>query len=80
MPLSEARKKANKAWNDAHMKERYDRIQIVVEKGQKEKIDAAAKRAGKSTSGFIKDLVAAELERIEAGGGSGVQAEKDTDI
>ena len=65
MPLSEARKRANKAWNDAHMKERYDRIQIVVDKGQKEKIDAAAKRVGKSTSGFIKDLITAELEKME---------------
>ena len=42
MPISEAKKKANKKWNDENMKDRYDRIQIVVPKGQKGIIQAAA--------------------------------------
>ena len=44
MPISEAKKKANKKWNDENMKDRYDRIQIVVPKGQKGIIQAAAER------------------------------------
>jgi len=57
MPISEARKKANKKWNDEHMKERYDRIQIVVPKGKKEKIKAKADSQGKTVSGFINDAI-----------------------
>ena len=46
MPISEAKKKANKKWNDENMKDRYDRIQIVVPKGQKGIIQAAAEAMG----------------------------------
>jgi hypothetical protein len=51
--LSDAKKKANKKWNDAHMKERYDRIQLVVPKGQKSQIQAHAKKLGKTLNGFV---------------------------
>ena len=34
-PMSQARKDANKKWNDDNLKERYDRIQLVVYKGEK---------------------------------------------
>jgi hypothetical protein len=82
MPISDAHKKANKKWNDANMKERYDRIQIVVKKGEREKIKAAAEQNGESVSGFIVRLIEAELERLSgerdnAGGGSGIPTPSD---
>lgn len=66
MAISEARKQANKKWNDANMKERYDRIQLVVPKGKKEKIQACVKANGKkeSVNAFINRLIDAELKRL----------------
>lgn len=68
MALSEARKQANKKWNEANMKERYDRIQLVVQKGKKEQIQAYAKQNGESVNGFINRLIDTEIERIERSG------------
>lgn len=70
-PLSEARKRANKTWNDANMKERYDRIQLVVPKGQREIIKDRAAALGLSVNAYILGLVASDL----AGGTGGVSAE-----
>ena len=36
MPMSEAKKRANKKWNDANVKDLYDRINFVVKKGQRD--------------------------------------------
>ncbi len=63
MAISEARKKANKKWNDKHMKEYYDRIQIVVPKGKKDVIKVAAEANGESTSAFINRAIDALLEK-----------------
>jgi predicted HicB family RNase H-like nuclease len=71
MALSEARKRANKKWNDANMKDRYDRIQLIVPKGQKAVIQAAAERHGQSVNGYITSLIAAALERETEQGGGG---------
>ena len=57
MPISEARKKANKKWNDAHMKERYDRVQIVLPAGRKQMVEDYAKQTGESVSGLINRLL-----------------------
>ena len=65
MPMSEAKRKANKKWNDANMKGRYDRIQLVVPKGKKELIQICAKSQGESVNGLINRLIDAELERME---------------
>lgn len=70
-PMSEARKRANKNWNDANMKERYDRIQLVVPKGQREVIKDRAAALGVSVNAYILGLVEADL----AGGTRGVSAE-----
>ena len=59
MPMSEAKRKANEKWNNANLKEKYDRIQLVVQKGKKEKI-----QAGESVNGFIWRLIQAELDRL----------------
>jgi uncharacterized protein (DUF1778 family) len=68
MPLSEAKKRSNKKWNDANMKERYDRIQLVVDKGEREKLSAHAEIKGESLSAFIKRAVYAtmEIDKAEA--------------
>lgn len=68
MAISEARKQANKKWNDAHMKDRYDRIQLVVYKGKKEKIQACARASGESVNTFITRLIDAEIKRMEQDG------------
>lgn len=53
MALSDAKRKANKKWNDANLTARYDRINILVPKGQKAIIEEAAKRAGESISQYM---------------------------
>ena len=69
MPLSEAKKRANKKWNDENMKERYDRIQLVVPKGGKEMIQAAAQTQGQSVNAYIYEAVKQRMEREEVQGG-----------
>ena len=63
MALSEARKKANKKWNDENLKERYDRIQLVVPKGKKEEIKAFADSKGKSLNRFVNEAIDEKIER-----------------
>lgn len=75
MAISEAKKKANKKWNDANMKERYDRIQIVVPKGKKETIQNALKD-GETVSGFINALINKELAARGFGNSDTVPAEE----
>ena len=55
--MSEAKKKANKKWNDANLSERYDRIQFVVPKGKQENITAFAESKGESLNGFVNRLI-----------------------
>ena len=61
MAISEARKRANKKWNDANMIHRYDRIQLVVPKGQKVAIQAHAESKGLSTNGLVNELLKADM-------------------
>lgn len=75
--MSEAKKRANKKWNDANMKERYDRVQLVLPKGRKQEIQAEAERRGQSVNRFINELInealspdAANAEAVHAGGSS----------
>lgn len=63
MALSEARKKANKKWNDANMKERYDRIQLVVPKGEKDSIKLHAEQQGESLNAFINRAILETIAR-----------------
>jgi len=62
MPLSEAKKKSNKKWNDANLKERYDYINLTVPKGDKEVWQAYAARRGESLNAFIRRAVMRQLE------------------
>lgn len=60
-PISEAQKRANKKWNDAHMKERYDRIQLVVPKGKREEIKARASDLGLTVNAYVLRLIDEDL-------------------
>lgn len=64
-PLSEARKRANKKWNDENMAKKYDRIQLVVPKGRKADIDAYAKAKGESVNGLMNALLREKLNVSE---------------
>ena len=68
MAMSEAKKRANKKWNDANMKNMYDRIQIIVPKGHKLEIQEAAKKTGESVNALINRLVNAEIARLQEQG------------
>ncbi len=57
--LSEARKRANKKWNDANLSVKYDRIQIVVPKGRKATVEALAAARGESVNGLVNGLLRA---------------------
>lgn len=61
MPVSEARQRANKKW-DA---ENTERINLIVRKGMKDQLKAAAEAAGESLNGYI---VAAARARMESEG------------
>ncbi len=64
-PLSEARKRANKKWNDENMTKKYDRIQLVVPKGRKADIEVYAKEHGESVNGLMNRLLTAALGKTE---------------
>ena len=65
MPMSEARKRANKKWNDAHMKERYDRVQIVLPAGRKQMVDDYVSQTGETISGLVNRLLREALNITE---------------
>lgn len=54
MPRTEAQIRATKKWNDAHLKERYDRLQLIVPAGQKKAIEAAAAAEGESVNMYVQ--------------------------
>lgn len=56
-------------YNNEYNKQAYDRINLTVPKGNKEKIQTAAQANGESVNAFINKLIDTELERIERGGG-----------
>ncbi|MDY5231568.1 MAG: antitoxin [Eubacteriales bacterium] len=62
MAMSEARKRANKKWNDENMRIKYDRIQLVVAKGQKEVLQSIAKEQGASLNGYTKQALKAKIK------------------
>ena len=61
--MSEAKKRANKKWNDANMNKRYDNVHLVLQKGLKAKIQAITGQSGESVNGFINRAIIAQIER-----------------
>lgn len=64
-PLSDARKRANKKWNDENLAKKYDRIQLVVPKGRKADIDTYAKLHGESVNGLMNTFLREALGMTE---------------
>lgn len=62
-PMSQARRDANKKWNDANLKKRYDRVQLVLPKGEKEAIKAAADKSGCSLNAYVVESIRQRMER-----------------
>ena len=63
MALSEARKKANKKWNDKNMSVKYDHIHLTTPKGKKDAISAHAAERGESVNAFINRAIDETIER-----------------
>lgn len=62
-PMSEAKKRANKKWNDANMSMRYDNVHLVLQKGLKAKIQAITSQSGESVNAFINRAIIAQIEK-----------------
>lgn len=62
MAITDAKKKANKKWNDANLKQKYDRIQIVVPSGERELIRARAEAKGMSLNAYVNALIKADTD------------------
>ena len=63
MPLSEARKRANKKWNDENINKLYDRVSVLVPKGKKDVIKAHAEQKGESLNSFINRAIDETMQR-----------------
>lgn len=64
MKYSEAQKEATARYN----KKAYDRINIIVKKGERETIKAYAASQGKSLNRFVVDCINAEMNREKKSG------------
>ena len=65
VPISEAKRRSNKKWNDENIKDYYDRVNFVVKKGLREKIKSHAESKGMGISEYIKKLISADMGGIE---------------
>ena len=63
--MSEARRRANKKWNDANMNVKYDHLHVVIPKGRKADVEARAVTAGASLNGYINDLLRGDAGMTE---------------
>lgn len=52
-------------YNNAFNAKAYDRINLTIPKGEKERIKAAADKNGESVNGLINRVLFEEVERIE---------------
>jgi hypothetical protein len=64
-PTREDGRKARTVANNKYNTNNYDRINLVVKKGEKDKIKAQAERSGESVNGFINRILAAEVPGFE---------------
>ena len=63
MGLSDARRRANKKWNEENMKTRYDSLRIFVRKGRRDELKDHAADRGESLNGFVNRAINETLER-----------------
>lgn len=59
MPISDAQYRATKKYNAKS----YDRIEISVYKGEKQKIKEYAEKKGKSVNAYIYDLIKEDMKK-----------------
>ena len=59
MPVSEAKKRANAKYNA----KAYDRIELKVKKGEKDKIKSHAESNGESLNGFVNRAIEETIQR-----------------
>lgn len=59
MPMSEARKRANRKYNE----KAYDRIALTVKKGEKDRLKAHAEQQGETLNGFINRAIDETIKR-----------------
>jgi len=59
MPISEARKRANRKYNE----KAYDRIALTVKKGEKDRLKAHAEQQGETLNGFINRAIDEAVKR-----------------
>lgn len=57
--------KAQTRASNKYQSKAYDRIALLVKKGQREIIKAYAEKQGKSLNGYINDLINADIERYK---------------
>lgn len=62
---TEEKKKAAYDYVNQYQKKKYDRITILRNAGEKEKIDAIAKEKGLSTTQFINQCIDEKLKRMK---------------
>lgn len=55
--MSEARKRANKKWNDENLAVRYDHIHLALPAGYKDRLKAAAKAEGETVNEYIRNAI-----------------------
>lgn len=51
----------NTKYKNQYIAEKYDRINLTVPKGDKAKIDAFAKKQGKSINGYLNELIRKDM-------------------
>lgn len=66
--MTEAKKRANKKWNDANMAKKYDHAHVLFDKGKKQVYIEHAANRGESLNKFINRVI---NEAIECEKGSG---------
>ena len=65
MPMSEAKRKANKRWNFDNMAKKYDRLSVLIPKGRKQAVEAHAKSKGESINGMVNRAILSDMGLTE---------------
>lgn len=66
MKRTQEQKKNNQKHVNAYINKAYDRINVTVPKGEKDRIKEAAEKNGESVNSLINRVVFEEVARIEA--------------
>ena len=56
--MSEAKRRANKKWNDANMGVKYDHLHVIIPKGRKKAVEDRAKQEKQTVNGAVNRLLA----------------------